>query len=145
MKIRYAILTMAVLAAFGLDFYLKEKLNWPKWKNIFLAMAIIFLVLWLFVFYKKITFPQGDYATISFRNLILPTGFFLASMVVILLPRIISFKTKLLSFLGLVILFCFSSIYFANKYIYFSERRFVFPGTVCWIGFQNPKLGYRSH
>jgi len=112
-----------VLAAFGLDFYLRGKFEWQKWKRLFLAIAGIFLILWFFVLYHKIVLPQGDYATVSYRNLILPTGFFISSAAVILWLR----KRINLVFLSLTMLSVFSSFYFANKFLYFSERRFVFP------------------
>lgn len=128
-----------ILSAFGLDLYFKQKVNWQRWKKLFLVIGGIFLILWLFILYQRIAFPQGKYARVSLRNLVLPTGFFASSLVVILFPRLknslrlvkklSSQRAKFLSFLGLMTLAIFSSFYFANKFIYFSERRFVFPET----------------
>lgn len=128
---------LGVLAAFGLDRYLKSEPDWKLWRNLFAVIGSVFIILWFFILRQKVFSPQGNYATISFRNLILPTGFFLASTAVILLPwlkskikplsRLDFQKIKTLSFLGLVFLTLLSSFYFANKYLYFSERRYVFP------------------
>ena len=125
------------LAAFGLDAYDNQKFDWKTWKRILITLGSVLLILWLFVFLSKIFLPKTKYGTVSLRNLVLPTGFLIASALTILLPwlknqirylnRLDLQKSKLLSFLGLTILSILSSLYFANKFLYFSERKFVFP------------------
>ncbi len=63
------------------------------------------------------------YASISFRNLFLPSIFMLLSWVAI--NRL--WKDKNIFFASMLVLFLIGSFYFANKYLYFSERSFVFP------------------
>jgi len=126
-----------VLAAFGLDYYLKTKIRWKNWLVIFIGLTAIFVLLWCFVLSQRAIRPQENYATISFRNLLLPTAFFFASFLIIFFPKIKKIfpfldrlslaKVKILVFIGVFSLSVFSSFYFANKYLYFSERKFVFP------------------
>ncbi len=63
------------------------------------------------------------YATVSLRNLFLPSIFIFMSWVVM---GTVS-KSKNFFFTCTLTLSLISSLYFANKYLYFSERRFVFP------------------
>jgi len=126
-----------VLAAFGLDVYFRQGIDQKKWKKLLTGIGITFFLLWLFVFLSKIFLPKTKFGSVSLRNLILPTGFFLGSALIIFFPwcknrfqflRQMSLeKAKFFSFLGLTGLSLFSSLYFANKYLYFSERKFVFP------------------
>ncbi|PJE70020.1 hypothetical protein COU97_02035 [Candidatus Shapirobacteria bacterium CG10_big_fil_rev_8_21_14_0_10_48_15] len=111
------------LAAFGWDFYSQQNFAEQRWKSLFFASGSIFLLLWLFVFYHKFFLVPDSFATVSLRNLVLPTGFFISTASVIWLFR----RQKSFAFLALTALAVLSSIYFANKFLYFSERRFIFP------------------
>lgn len=71
----------------------------------------------------SITKDAGFYATVSLRNLIVPSLFLASGWILLILPGI-SRKLVLVSVYGLTII---SSIYFATKYVYFGERRFVYP------------------
>ena len=113
------------LAAFGVDLFFQQKTRWRDWRGVLIGISLVFLGFGWFVRNRIVVFHDKN-ALISLRNLILPTGFFLASAMMIL-GSLFKQKLKLLSFLGLVFLSLASSFYFANKFLYFSERKFVFP------------------
>ncbi len=125
-----------VLAAFGVDVYFKHRVKWKDWKGLVIILSSVLVMSWLFVPLCWFFISQKG-AMISLRNLILPTGFFASSIIIILAPWLkdhFSFlkklnenKAKFLSLGGLTALSIFSSFYFANKFLYFSERKFVFP------------------
>jgi len=125
-----------VMAAFGIDLFLKEKSDKKIWKIIFVGLGLVFIFLWSWVFYQRLVFPESNYARVSFRNLVLPTIFFLATALIVIVSnwRFLKIKKSLIFitkyqtlFIFLLLTQIFSSGYFAQKYLYFSERRFVFP------------------
>jgi len=118
--------SLSVLSSFGFEHFVGKKGKTDKWLKIFFLMVIALLASWAFVIIEKHFQPLRQYGTVSFRNLILPTGIFLFSFILIIIPV----KMKRFILPAWVLLFsltCFSSFYFANKILYFSEKRFVFP------------------
>ena len=119
--------SISILAALGLERYLQTK----KEKKIFLVLFFIglfFIFIWAFIFYNKKINPLSVFSTISFRNFILPSAFYIACLLMLgmaFLKKNLKRKSYFI-FLSLTIL---SSLYFANKYLYFSERKFIFPET----------------
>ncbi len=63
------------------------------------------------------------YATVSLRNLIVPTAFLLAGWGLLFVSRF----SKRDVFVYVCVLTAASGIYFADKYVYFGENRFVYP------------------
>lgn len=117
----------SVLAAFGLDIYLKEqsvpkRLRWP------LLFSLVTLIsLWLAVIFGKNLFPGAAFIKVATRNLIFSTVVCTATWFLFFLPKYSQRLSKKTAAFGLVLISLFCSFYFANKYLYFSERRFVFP------------------
>jgi len=126
---------ICVLAGFGID----EWQKYQTWKRIKLIMVLIsFLIFFLFLFAMSMRFLPSylqmllcncelkqitAYATISLRNLLLPTIF----MVLVWLSFSI-FRTRTVIFY--IFVYCvtiFGSFYYANKILYFSNRSFEFP------------------
>jgi hypothetical protein len=71
----------------------------------------------------SITKAAGFYATVSFRNLIVPTLFVCSGWVLLVIAK----WSKKFVFIAVCSLTVVSGFYFAQKYLYFGERRFVYP------------------
>lgn len=83
--------------------------------------------LWVFVLFCRFAYPLLPFGSVSLRNLVLPTGFAVATVVILtagLQPRFRRIVPWLIVGLAVV-----GSIYMANKYLYFSEARFMYPDT----------------
>lgn len=121
--------SISVLSAFGLEHYISSKVQIKKSLGILIAMAlaVIFAAFW----YKTTGIhqmdPQGKYASVPFKNLILPSLIFVLTSLFLIYGTFASVKSK--KFIGVlfIILSLGSSLYFANKYLSFSQRQFVFP------------------
>lgn len=143
---------LSVLAAAGLEQFLEEGKRWLIRRPLMLLTGVL-ITLWLFVAganwvvanfslidakcqIAKLPFDfcrwaTGErnygiwqrYATISLRNLILPSIFIAAGWLIFVFGN--KFKRWLYFYLLLVTLA--SGLYFANKYLFFSERKFMFP------------------
>jgi hypothetical protein len=85
-------------------------------------------------------FPVHLYASVSMRNLVVPTMLFLLS-VFALAVFVKSVKFGRILIFGVLL---FGSLYFATKYLYFSERRFVFPESPIISRLQGLAGVYRS-
>jgi hypothetical protein len=70
-----------------------------------------------------ITKAAGSYATVSLRNMIVPTLFVVSGWIVVVLSR----WSKKLVFVSVCVLTVVSGLYFAQKYVYYGEDRFVYP------------------
>ncbi len=119
---------LSTLAAYGMESFLK---NPPK-KSFIVASAILFLILggaWAFVVYQKIHHPWNEYATISLKNLFLPSILVGVAVVGGMLLLCKQKSKKYSGFVVLLLVALVGSIYFANKYLYFSERQFTFPAS----------------
>lgn len=120
--------SMAILAGFGIDFWLKA-----KQKKAFLAPLAIFgtvyLFLWAFTFLAPMISSLGWEVLnldISQKNLILPTGFFLGGLFIIA----ISFRfPKKLLFWGIFGITVFDLFFYFHKITPFSPPEFVYPKT----------------
>lgn len=126
----------SVLSAYGMDAWLSGRIPKKRIALILLVLLVVLTVLWSFVLFAKWKLAQdstlslkdielyGRYATISLRNLFIPTfSFFMAFVVLFFI------KNKKLAF-GFIILVTIAwSLYAADKFLYFSDRRFEFPET----------------
>lgn len=63
------------------------------------------------------------YATVSLRNLIIPTLFVISAWGILFISRL----NRKIAFIAICALTAASSFYFAQKYVYFGEQRFVYP------------------
>lgn len=122
---------LAVLAALGLDFFIRT----DKKKRLLWILAFVFLIyagLWLFVLvgYKLTTSLTPDIMLISKRNLYFPSGLFIASIAIFL--TWIFLKNKKIQ-TALLMLLVFISIFdllrFAQKFTPFTNPLYLFPQT----------------
>jgi len=90
--------------------------------------AVTLSVLWTIVLYIRSIKPDAEIATVSLRNLVLPTAFFVTSSLIIWVGTV-SVRWRRVAFGGMVAIFAISILFFTNKYLYFSDRRLVFPKT----------------
>jgi len=120
--------SLAILAGFGVDFWLKTK----KKRSLLMPLVIfsgVYVLLWLFTFFAPIIFPSAPWLInlgVSQRNLFLPTVFFLVGAFLL----VISFwLPKRLLFWGLAALIIFDLFFYFHKITPFSPTEFVYPQT----------------
>ncbi len=122
---------LAVLAAFGLNALLKQRI---ALKKIILALMPFFLLyglLWLFVLGAKQIWPEASWIAnlaVSKRNLILPTGLFIAGGVLIISLTFKRIPQKIIFFLILTLI-VFDLLRFGWKFTPFTKEEWVFPTT----------------
>lgn len=117
--------SISIMAAYGLDFLIKNKKNLPK-KLIFPFLIIIFLIIFVWLSVYKILsdiFSIQDFA-VAKRNLILPTFIFILCSV--LIGLFLKFK-KTAFLLLIVILTAFELIRQGIKYNSFSPSSYFYP------------------
>lgn len=130
---------LSILAAYGLDLYSKEK-SWRAIQYPLFFISGVVIVLWIFVLgmrHLSSTLPAVSsfgpfdkktidlYATVSFRNLILPSVF-----AVMVWFTLVFLRTKRILFvIAVFTVTLISSFYFASKILYFSDRQFEYPRT----------------
>lgn len=124
----------SMLAAHGMDAWLSGKVSKKRIALLLAIVSVAIACLWAFVWFSRwrlahdITLTQeafelyGRYATISFRNLFIPTVSIFSAWIVFIFVR----NKKV--FFGLVMLATLVwSVYQADKFLYLSDRRFEFP------------------
>lgn len=129
---------MCVLAGYGID-------KWQKyhgWKEVKRILVFVFLVIFLLFFFTlSMRFISGQpqllslchcdpkqviaYATISFRNLILPG----ISTIFVFISFVFFRKRPIIFYSFVYLVTIFGGFYYANKILYFSERQFEFPSV----------------
>lgn len=114
----------AILAAEGMERF-SEKPQGKKMLTVLGLLGVMLSGMWMFVLYMKYTDPQSSFATVTLRNLVLPT----VMCVLTLLLQIIAFNRvwRKAALWSLLLVAGLGSVYMANKYLYFSEARFVYP------------------
>lgn len=115
--------SLALLAGFGFDLFLKEEAK--KRKKIFISIILLF-ILFLFCLLSAMKLGQ-NYQTVAIRNLAIPFfGLFFSSVALLMMIKFP--KVNLLRYL---FLFIISSqlLYSAKKYLPFSKIELLFPKT----------------
>ncbi len=133
---------LAVLAALGVDAFLKKKISWGKIILTLIPFSIFYGLLWLFVLGAKKIWPEAPWVVnlaVSQRNLILPTAIFagLAGLMVAswLTPKLFKKKrfiirySRLLILIGIVLLTIFDLLRFGWKFTPFVKEEWLFPST----------------
>ncbi|MBI2032209.1 MAG: YfhO family protein [Candidatus Levybacteria bacterium] len=127
--------SLAILSAYGVDLWIKEKAN-KDLRKVFIVAIVIVLIPFLYgLFFSKV--PQETlsfinktvlglkeninlvHASIMIRNSILPLFMLLGASVLIHFKRIS--KTSIL------IIILFGQLYFFNKYLFLGNREFFYP------------------
>jgi len=114
--------SLVMLAAIGFDGWLRKK-EGIRWSAI-LVVGITLVVLWLVVL------GGGENFQVSKRNLILPTGVFIAASFLLLVPNLLK-KFKVIYPVGMLLvgITAFDLLRFGWKFTPFTPREYFFPET----------------
>src|SRR3989344_2165523 len=119
---------MSIVSAYGIKRYMKQKSS----KKIFLPLIAVFLILFVSWIDVNTTYRANlalvNYYQVALRNLIIPSVFWSAA-VVVLISGLLFGKLRKKMFYVIVLITFIGIVYFANKYLYFSDRTFVFADT----------------
>lgn len=119
---------MSIVSAYGIKRYMKQKSS----KKIFLPLIAVFLILFVSWIDVNTTYKANlalvNYYQVALRNLIIPSVFWSAA-VVVLISGLLFGKLRKKMFYVIVLITFIGIVYFANKYLYFSDRTFVFADT----------------
>lgn len=126
----------SMLAAHGMDAWLSGRVPKKRIVSVLAPVSIVLALLWGFVLFSRVRLAHdrtltgeaielyGRYATVSFRNLFIPTASILSAWILFI------FLKNRKTFFGFVMLATLLwSLYQADKFLYFSDRRFEFPET----------------
>ncbi|HSD98846.1 MAG TPA: YfhO family protein, partial [Patescibacteria group bacterium] len=117
---------LSVMSAFGSENLFKKPNKLAFFFSTFTIITVLVIV-WNFLTQQKMVFPLGNFAAISYRNMLLPTGLMGATIIGCF---ILLFSKRFFKWFGfgiLLLISIVSIVYFSNKYLYFSERQFTFP------------------
>lgn len=120
--------SLSILAAFGIDYYEKEK------RKLFIAIGIIlfiFIMLWGFIFLRQQFVPISlEQLYVARRNLYFPSVLVFIAEVIAIVGIIIKQKKYMHIFYTLVFLVTlFDLIWFATRFTTFSPQEFLYPQT----------------
>ena len=123
--------SLAVLAAFGFDYFIKSKKKEIVYPLIFIA--IIFSLLWMFVLFGNnvMKLVVSVNLSVAKNNLILPTSIFIFSVAIITIYIFLS-KSKLFTMMIHIIIVgitIFDLFRFGWKFIPFTKQDYLFPNT----------------
>lgn len=142
--------SLAVLATLGLDWFLKNLNGKVVFKNtlaIAIAIGEAFLLLWIFVVLGQGWFDgvSTENVATARRNLILPTGTLIASIVVVIaLTKIISNKKlQKILIITLLAIAVFDLLRFGEKFTPFTDSDWLFPKTKTLEFLQNQQKPFR--
>lgn len=123
--------SLSILAALGLDVYLRSKSKDYRLVKIIGFLAAIYIILIIFllttIYFKSLYFAQETKnAFISLRNLVMPILIFVTSSTLIIFGN---FKNHLKGISVILVIFIsvIHIIFFAHKYFTFVEREFIYP------------------
>lgn len=116
---------ISVVCAFGLEKYLRGEFYSKRLCYILFFLGAVFFLLWSFIIFNFIYNPKSYFVSISLRNFILPSLFFILTF----LGMWFGVRTRRFSFIYFYFLLIslISSLYFVNKYIYFSDKKLIYP------------------
>jgi len=133
--------TLAILSAFGLDYFIRSKK-----RDILYSLAFvmfIFAVLWMFVLYgnNMLKLIAIENLSVAKNNLILPSLIFFASSILIILFMIFH-KTKISTLIlcCIIVVAVFDLFRFGWKFIPFTNKNYLFPSTRA-ISFLQKNIG----
>ncbi|MCL4417451.1 MAG: YfhO family protein, partial [Actinobacteria bacterium] len=115
--------SISVIAAIGLDIWLKERVSINR---SLIILTIIYLAFWVFVFLapRFLDYPWVNNLSITKKNLIIPSSLFFLSLIVLVFLK----KSKKV-FIVILIILLFDLLYFFNKITPFSPPEFFYPKT----------------
>ena len=137
--------SLAILAALGIDFLLKQKVAKKSIILVLLSLAVVFTGLWVFVILAPRFWPGVEWIpnlAVSKRNLILPTALFTGSfflLATLMLKRI----PKILITVGILLIVIFDLLRFGQKFTPFTKEEWLFPRTETIKFLQNQEKPFR--
>lgn len=137
--------SLAVLAALGLDWYVKNKDKQKIFVSV-VFIGLLFGVLWIFVFagYKALPSVAIENIAIAKRNLIFPTIFFVSIVGVFIALQFIKNKRIQIGLLSVLIaITIFDLTRFAQKFETFSDKQYLYPQTKTVSLMQNDRSQFR--
>jgi len=147
--------SLAVLAALGLDFFLKTAKKWKVFYSLGI-IGIILIGLWIAVLYGHKLYPdfQIDHLLVAKRNLYIPTFFFVTASVIlavwVLFTTVRRFEKMLdkqilapLLLLFLLSLTIFDLLRFSQKFTPFTNNAYLYPATKSLSFLQDQKGQFR--
>jgi hypothetical protein len=130
--------SLSILAAFGIDWYIRQK---KKSYIIFpmVSLGVILAELWLFVMLNP-----GDDMLVAQRNLYFPTILFVFTFLIVLINIFIKNKKIFFVLLGVLLLISFVDLLrFGQKFTPFTKSEYLFPQTKTLSYLQNDKEQFR--
>lgn len=119
--------SLSVLAAFGFDYFYKNKkqIIFPV-----LFLLFVFTSLWMFVFFNNSVFHvfSSDQVLVSRNNLVFPTVILIA-VIVLQILNAVSDKFKKIIFVFFILITVFDLFRFGWKYNAFTNPEYLFPST----------------
>lgn len=134
--------SLSVLAAFGIDYYEKEK------RKLFVPLtilSIIFIISWGFIsFSQRTQFISLEQVLIAKRNMYLPTLLLGSAVVLSVIGLYTKHKKYMGVFYGMVFLITlFDLLWFATRFTPFTPNEFLYPQTKAIAYLQNNLHGSR--
>lgn len=118
---------LVCLGAFGLQRYISKEKKQGLMLRAVSILAAFFVIGWITAVYFH---PKGSlYGSVSKRNMVLPTIFFAATVVCVIIAKRRKWLLAYAGVIGIISISIISMVLFADKYLSFSERRFVFPSV----------------
>ena len=121
---------LAILSAFGLDYFIKNK------KKIVYPLSFLLLIFtsfWIFVLAgnQVLQLVSQENIIVAKRNLILPTGIFIVISIAILISSFIQVKKNITIMIYIIIvgITAFDLIRFGQKFTPFTNKEYLFPNT----------------
>ena len=129
--------SLAILAGFGMDFFLKSKKMKRMKVPVFLFLGIYFF-LWVFATFAPKIFPNCwwvSHLAVSRHNLILPTFFAFSGVALLFGFKQIENMDKRFFASGAILLTLFDLYFYFQKITPFSPSQFVYPQTevISWL------------
>lgn len=127
---------LAVLAAQGMDKFIRGEVNWKRTSTIIVGISVTLAVLWVIAINWQLA--------VSRSNLILPTIIFASTGGLILTVQILS-RYRWYFILAILFLAALDSSRFAVKFLPFSPKAWLFPQTkiLSYLGEQQKKEIFR--
>ena len=135
--------SLAILAAFGLDYFIRAKKRGIIYPLIFIGFILISL--WVFIFYGKDFFPlvSEENILVSKRNLMLPTLLFGGFVLLTVTSYFLKKQKQIIIIICFIIvgLTVFDLLRFFDKFTPFTDQKYLFPQTKI-ISFLQKNLGF---
>lgn len=135
--------SLAVLSAFGLNIYLKQKEN--NIKKVFAMLFAVYLAVLLVVFMNlklktSLDNQQIQKFQVALRNLVIPLAIFVSTVVLLLIGQRKK-NLKNICIVLITLLAITNTVYYSRKFMSFSEKKFLYP-TTGLIEFLRKNQGY---